>query len=82
MRRMDYDQRARAAEEIQKLNYNHYIVAAKLGCPPGLVRYWLNLEGLPSAYYLARLHELGCDILYIITGKHYTITGGDTDVRP
>lgn len=73
MKRTDFDMRVRAAEEIQKLNINHHIIAAKLGCPPGLVRYWLNLEGLPSAYYLKKLHALGCDILYIIVG--------DTDVR-
>lgn len=73
MRITDYNMRIRAAEELRKLGRNHYVIAEKIGCSPQLVKYWLELGGLPSAHYLKRLHELGCDIIYIIVG--------DTHVR-
>ncbi len=69
MRIMDYDMRERAVEELHKLGDTPTEIARKIGCAPPCVRVWLSQEGIPSAYYLKRLHELGCDILYIITGE-------------
>lgn len=53
-------------------------IAKLIGCSESLVRYWLNEEGVPSHFYLQRLHELGCDILYIITGVRQN---GDTNEK-
>lgn len=68
MRRMDVKMRSRAAEELNKLGDSSYEIAKLIGCSDNLVRYWMNEEGVPSHFYLNRLYELGCDILYIITG--------------
>lgn len=72
----------RSIEELQKLGRTINEIAEIVGCPPARVRHWLDGIHTPSAYYLRRFHEIGCDVLYILTGKRYTITGGDTDVRP
>jgi hypothetical protein len=70
----------RTAEEIRKLGDSPNRIAERVGCPPQLVRYWLDGLYTPSAFYLRRFHEIGCDVLYILTGKHYHIGDGDTDV--
>jgi hypothetical protein len=68
----------RTAEEVAKLGNDPHAISEIIGCPTNLVRYWLDGTYTPSAFYLRRLHEVGCDVLYILTGKHYTISGGDT----
>ena len=68
MRWTDWDMRARSAEELRKLGDTPQEIAKIIGCSDTLVRYWLNEEGVPSHLYLKRLYEIGCDILYIITG--------------
>lgn len=81
MRKTDYDMRDRVYEEITKYGNNPHTIADKLQCSPMLVVHWLAREYTPSASSLLVLHNGGCDVLYILTGKRYTITGGDTDVR-
>lgn len=70
----------RVIEEVSKLADTPRAIAKIIGCPTQLVQYWLDGIYTPSAFYLRRLHEVGCDVLYILTGKRYTISGGDTDV--
>lgn len=68
MRWTDWEMRKRSAEELNKLGDTPQEIAKIIGCSDTLVRYWLNEEGVPSHRYLKRLYEIGCDILYIITG--------------
>lgn len=69
MRPTDYEMCARTAEELRRLDKTPCAIANLVGCKHQLVRYWLSGEGVPCAAYLKRLHEIGCDILYIITGE-------------
>lgn len=80
MRRTDWSMRERTAEELNKLGDTNYKIAKTIGCgcSERLVKYWRNQEGVPSHFYLKRLHELGCDILYIITGVRQC---GDTNEK-
>lgn len=75
MRKTDPDMVERMVEEVRKLGGSYAEIARRIGCPYQLVQFWLTKSGLPSAYYLRRLHELGCDILYMIVG-------GERHVRP
>lgn len=68
MRQTDWTMRKRTAEELMKLSDTAREIAKLVGCSENLVKYWLNEEGVPSHFYLNKLHNLGCDILYIITG--------------
>ena len=68
MRKTDVNMRKRTVEELSKISTYPPEIARQVGCPDALARYWMNEEGVPSHYYLKRLYELGCDILYIITG--------------
>lgn len=68
MRQTDISMRVRTAEELRKLGDTPTKVAKRIGCSTELARYWLNEEGVPSHFYLKKMYELGCDILYIITG--------------
>ena len=77
MRLRDFGIAERTTEEVSKLGDTPLEIAKLIGCPAQLVRYWLDSTYTPSAYYLRRFHELGCDVIYILTGKH---SGGDTDV--
>lgn len=68
MRWTDLDMRKRTVEELNKLGDTPQEIAKVIGCKDQAVRHWLNEEGVPSHLYLKRLYEVGCDILYIITG--------------
>ena len=68
MRTTDVNMRIRTVEELSKISDDHIEVARIVGCSTTLARYWMNEEGVPSHLYLKRLYELGCDVLYIITG--------------
>lgn len=81
MRNNDFYIRERTAEEVRKLGNNEYLIADKIHCPPNQIKHWLDCEFSPSAHSLKILHYAGCDVLYILTGQRYTITGGDPDVR-
>ena len=72
MRRTDLAMRKRTVEELKRLADTPTEIAKVIGhgCSDSLVRYWLNEEGVPSHFYLNCMHEVGCDILYIITGVH------------
>ena len=72
MRRTEIGMRNRTVEELSKLGKTPYELGKMLGCKTRLVNYWFDKDGVPSHYYLNKLHNLGCDILYIITGvkKH------------
>ena len=80
MRMRDVGIASRTIEELSKLGNEPLEIAKIVGCPTNLVRYWLDGVYTPSAFYLRRFHEIGCDVLYILTGKHYNISGGDTHV--
>lgn len=69
VRKTEITMRNRTVEELNKLGKSPYELAKLLGCPTCLVNYWMNKEGVPSHHYLNKLHNLGCDILYIITGE-------------
>lgn len=69
----------RTAEVVSTLGNTPLEIAKRIGCPAQLVSHWLDGTYTPSAFYLRRFHELGCDVIYILTGKHSN-TGGDTDV--
>lgn len=80
MRFRDIEIVERTIEELTKLGDNPSSIARIVGCPARLVSYWLDGLYTPSTYYLRRFHEIGCDVLYILTGTHYTVIGGDSDV--
>lgn len=80
MRPTDNKIRDRLIEELRWVGDTPAEIAKLIGCPTQLIRYWLDGVYTPSAHYLGELHNTGCDVLYILTGKRYTITGGDTDV--
>ena len=58
----------RAAQEINRLypKKKHAIIA--LGCGKHVIYEWQNGVS-PSATNLQRLHELGADVIWILTGK-------------
>lgn len=58
----------RAAAEVRRLfpKKKHAIIA--IGCGKNVLYEW-SCGIAPSAIYLARLHELGADVIWILTGK-------------
>jgi hypothetical protein len=70
----------RTIEEVSRLGTTPMEIAKIVGCPTNLVRSWLDGTFTPGAFYLRRLHETGCDVLYILTGNHYKLSGGDIGV--
>jgi transcriptional regulator with XRE-family HTH domain len=69
MRRTDPDMTSRLAEEIFRLGLNNTELSRKIGCYDATISMWLSGRSTPYAYYLARLYEVGCDVIYILTGK-------------
>ena len=80
MRPNDTNIRDRTIEELSLLGETPLEISKIIGCPTNLVQYWLDGVYTPSAFYLQRFHKIGCDVLYILTGERYTLSGGDTDV--
>ena len=80
MRPTDTSIRDRLIEELSWVGETPLEIAKVIGCPSNLVKYWLDGVYTPSAFYLSKLHGVGCDVLYILTGQRYTISGGDSDV--
>ena len=76
MRRTDPEMTMRLAEEIFRLGLGNVELAQKIGCEPNTICLWTSGRGVPYAWYLARLYEVGCDIIYILTGER--TRGGDT----
>ena len=71
MKRKDFTMYERVAEEIYKLGVSNKAAALKIGCNRKMVTEWLAGRAIPSAFHLKGMHEAGCDVLYILTGKRY-----------
>lgn len=68
MKKADIGIGYRAAEEARRLfpKKKHAIIA--LGCGQNTINEW-SYGVAPSATNLARLHELGADVIFILTGR-------------
>lgn len=58
----------RAREEVLRLFEKDKDARAALGCGINTITHWGEGD-TPGAIYLARLHELGADVIYILTGR-------------
>lgn len=58
----------RAYEEVLRLFPSIKQGALVIGCGKNVVYDW-HCGMSPTAVYLARLYELGADVIYILTGK-------------
>lgn len=58
----------RMAEEVVRLFPTYNSAAIAFGTDRKIFRYW-QLGGTPSGFCLARLHYLGGDVIYVLTGK-------------
>lgn len=67
-RKADISIGERAYTEMMRLYGSTTKAAKALGCERRLINDW-NWGVAPSALYLARMHELGIDIVYILTGR-------------
>ena len=68
MKRPDVGIGYRAAAEVKWLfpKKKHALIA--IGCGKNTLNEW-GYGVAPSAIYLAQLHELGADVIWILTGK-------------
>ena len=60
---------ARLSEEILRLGITNAEIATRIGCHPPKVSDWACGRSIPYSWYLARLYELGCDVIYILVGE-------------
>ncbi len=67
-RKADINIGYRAFREVERLFGNMTKAAVSIGCKKRLIYDW-NQGVSPSAIYLVRLHEIGADVLWILTGK-------------
>lgn len=58
----------RATYEVLRLTESTKHACQLIGCGKELLRAWRNGVA-PSAIYLVRLHEIGADVVYILTGE-------------
>ena len=58
----------RAYKEAQRLFPETKRATIALGCGRNVIHEW-NRGVAPSALYLARLYELGANVIWILTGK-------------
>lgn len=59
----------RAAEEAMRLSgYSAATAALRLGAERKIVYNWATGDA-PTAIFLQRLHEMGADVVYILTGR-------------
>lgn len=58
----------RAMSEVRRLFGSMTQAAKVIGCKKRLIYDW-GSGTAPSAIYLVRLHEIGADVLWILTGK-------------
>lgn len=61
----------RLLEEINRLDISDAELSRKLGCSRTAINQWISGHTIPYAYYLAKLHYLGCDVIYILTGDRH-----------
>ena len=59
----------RLIEEIYRLGYSNTELSRAMGCSQTAIKQWITGDTIPYAYYLAKLHYLGCDVIYILTGE-------------
>lgn len=65
----------RAAEEAFRIAHSAQYAAVLVGGERKIVYTWSE-GNAPSAIYLQRLHELGADVIYILTGRRCTRNEG------
>ena len=58
----------RAAEEVWRIFKKSAAASRALGCDVKTIYQW-DGGTVPGGLMLARLHYLGCDVMYILTGK-------------
>jgi hypothetical protein len=61
----------RAAYETRRLFDRVKDATGAIGCNRKAINEWEH-GSAPSTIYLARMHELGADVIWILTGKHGT----------
>lgn len=66
----------RANEEVYRVFGNYRKAARLIGCDYRLINSWMH-GNTPGGHFLARMHYLGCDVLYILTGKRHKQTVAD-----
>lgn len=71
----------RALEEAQRLFPSVRKATIAVNCGPKTIYAWRDGVA-PSAIYLARMHELGADIIYILTGKRTQPRTGEKNLIP
>ena len=71
MKKADIGSGYRAAKEALRLFPKKTHAIAAIGCGRNTIYEW-SCGVAPSALHLARLHELGADVIWILTGKHET----------
>lgn len=69
MKRTEPEMRARLSEEIIKLGWSNRDIAEELLCSCEVVAMWRRGVAFPNIRHLRDLYEIGCDIMYIITGE-------------
>ncbi len=64
----------RMFEELWRLfpNFSVRKIAARIGCERKSIWEW-EKGTTPSAIYLARLHVLGGDVMWVLTGTRYAL---------
>ena len=67
--RADIEIGKRAYEEVMRLysNESSRAISRRIGCEYKTVNSWRTGYS-PSAIYLSRLHEMGADVIWILTG--------------
>ena len=78
MAKVEPEMKARLSEEINKLGWSTKDIAEELLCSKNAVVTWKRGSDFPTITHLRDLYEIGCDIMYIITGER--TRGGDADV--
>lgn len=69
-RKFDIEMGRRMCEEINRIlpGKSQRKVAVMLGCNKNAIKAWED-GCTPSAMYLARIHRLGGDVIWILTGE-------------
>lgn len=65
----------RAFEEVGRLFKSKILARRALGISKNLLYKW-EFGTVPSAFYIAKIHYLGGDAMYILTGKR-SVTNGE-----
>lgn len=69
MKKAELEMRRRLSEELNKLGWTNAEIADELRCSKAIVTLWRQGERFPGPVYLRDLYEIGCDIMYILTGE-------------